>query len=152
MIQLDIEEKEIILNIVKSIRELDVAAKTILIMKEKDRNSVSNFAFITECLISSESKQHSPCEWVNGKIKTDTEEWTPTVNGSNFIVIQYFGYNIKAVVNMKVLPQQIFIAGICSWLEFISSKHSNIGECFGISVFNTVSLFSINCNSEINLK
>ena len=104
VIQLN-HEKEIISCIDKSIWELDVVMH---IIKEKGWNSISNFAQITECPISSESQEAGPYkgwwEGVNDQIETDTEEWTPTVNCSNLLVLLYFSPNIKAVVNMKVLP------------------------------------------------
>ena len=42
--------------------------------------------------------------WMNNQIKTDTEEWTPTVNSTNLLALSYFIPNIIAVVNIQVLP------------------------------------------------
>ena len=151
MIQLDIKI-EIILYIFYSIWELDIA----IIKKAHNRNSVSNFAFIATCSISSEGQQTGPLyifiKWVDDQIKTDTEEWTPTANSSNFLVLKYFSRNIKAVVNIVGLPQEISKTGISGGFEFVSSKRSNIGENLGISILNTVNFSSINCNSKKNLR
>ena len=90
-------------------------------------------------------------KWMNDQIKTYTKEWTPGLNISNFFVPSYFSPNIKAVVNMKVLPDQVSVTGIRCWLEFVSSKHSDMSKYHGISILYTVNLSTINSNSEVYL-
>ena len=37
------------------------------------------------------------------------------------------------------------------WVVFVSSKHIHIGEYLGMTILNTVNLYSIDRNNKINL-
>ena len=52
----------------------------------------------------------------------------------------------------KIVPDQILVAGICYWVEIVSSEHFHISECPGLGIHHFVNEGSINCNGEINLK
>ena len=102
MIQLNIKI-EIFLYIFESIWDLYVA----IIMKANQYNSVFNIAINTTSSFFYESQHTGPLYifimWVDDQIKTNPEEWTPTVNCSNFLVCSYFSPNFKTVI-MEVLP------------------------------------------------
>ena len=52
----------------------------------------------------------------------------------------------------KIVPDKVFVSGICCRVEIVSGEHFNISERPGVGIKYLVNLGPIDCYSEINLR